>query len=140
MAITSFQGEYRFLSNFWPCNFTYAGFEWNSSEHAYQAMKKQDIEYWNQIRSKTAGGAKKLGSKVEKDASFNSNRINYMRSILVAKFYQNPDLLEKLQATAPHDLIEGNSWGDVFWGQCPIGTGSNHLGKLLMELRDTNFK
>jgi predicted NAD-dependent protein-ADP-ribosyltransferase YbiA (DUF1768 family) len=33
------------------------------------------------------------------------------------------------------ELIEGNWWGDTYWGVCN-GVGENHLGKLLMKIRD----
>jgi predicted NAD-dependent protein-ADP-ribosyltransferase YbiA (DUF1768 family) len=39
-------------------------------------------------------------------------------------------LLETKDAT----LIEGNTWGDQYWGVC-AGVGENHLGKLLMQIR-----
>jgi hypothetical protein len=39
-----------------------------------------------------------------------------------------------LLATKGHDLAEGNWWGDTFWGTCK-GTGHNHLGKILMDIR-----
>ena len=32
-------------------------------------------------------------------------------------------------------LIEGNEWGDTFWGTCD-GIGENHLGKILMRIRN----
>lgn len=32
------------------------------------------------------------------------------------------------------ELIEGNTWGDTFWGVCR-GKGENNLGKILMRLR-----
>jgi predicted NAD-dependent protein-ADP-ribosyltransferase YbiA (DUF1768 family) len=32
-------------------------------------------------------------------------------------------------------LIEENTWGDTFWGICK-GQGENHLGRLLMQIRD----
>ena len=38
-VIDSFQGEYRFLSNFWPCVVEYEGTEYPSVENAYQAAK-----------------------------------------------------------------------------------------------------
>jgi predicted NAD-dependent protein-ADP-ribosyltransferase YbiA (DUF1768 family) len=38
--------------------------------------------------------------------------------------------------TKPFELIEGNTWGDKYWGQCPIGNGRNELGKILMAIRD----
>lgn len=33
------------------------------------------------------------------------------------------------------ELIEGNYWHDTYWGVCE-GVGENHLGKLLMEIRN----
>jgi hypothetical protein len=39
-----------------------------------------------------------------------------------------------LLLTGDEELIEGNFWGDVFWGVCN-GVGKNHLGKILMEVR-----
>ena len=35
------------------------------------------------------------------------------------------------------EIVEENTWGDTFWGVCK-GVGENHLGKLLMEIRDAN--
>jgi predicted NAD-dependent protein-ADP-ribosyltransferase YbiA (DUF1768 family) len=32
-------------------------------------------------------------------------------------------------------LIEGNTWGDKFWGQVK-GEGANYLGRLLMKVRE----
>jgi predicted NAD-dependent protein-ADP-ribosyltransferase YbiA (DUF1768 family) len=39
-----------------------------------------------------------------------------------------------LLETGDAELIEGNDWGDTFWGVCG-GKGNNFLGKLLMEVR-----
>lgn len=59
-----------------------------------------------------------------------------MRSTLNAKFSQHPDLAAKLDRTGNARLVEGNTWGDVFWGvDMETGHGESHLGKLLMELR-----
>lgn len=58
-----------------------------------------------------------------------------MRIILENKF-GDYELRKKLDSTKGYELIEGNSWGDRFWGQSPLGTGKNELGKLLMSIRD----
>jgi len=34
----------------------------------------------------------------------------------------------------PSNLVEGNSWNDVWWGVCE-GEGENHLGRILMDIR-----
>ena len=40
--VTEFQGEYRFLSNFWPAQVVFEGVTYPTSEHAYQAAKTLD--------------------------------------------------------------------------------------------------
>lgn len=57
-----------------------------------------------------------------------------MADIVTAKFEQNPELAARLIATAPAELIEGNSWGDTYWGVCG-GQGENRLGLILMAVR-----
>ena len=57
-----------------------------------------------------------------------------MRTCLIEKF-SDPVLRDKLMATGNCQLIEGNTWGDRYWGVCD-GVGQNHLGRLLMEIRD----
>lgn len=49
--------------------------------------------------------------------------------------YTVPYLREKLLATGDAELVEGNTWGDRFWGVCN-GVGQNWLGRLLMQVRD----
>ena len=56
-----------------------------------------------------------------------------MRSLLLQKF-SALDMRKKLIATCQAPLVEGNHWGDIFWGVCD-GKGENNLGKLLMETR-----
>jgi len=57
-----------------------------------------------------------------------------MKDILEIKF-ADTHLREALLATAPLELIEGNTWGDTYWGVCN-GVGENKLGKILMGIRD----
>jgi predicted NAD-dependent protein-ADP-ribosyltransferase YbiA (DUF1768 family) len=57
-----------------------------------------------------------------------------MEEILRMKF-ADERLRDKLTSTAPVELVEGNWWGDTFWGVCK-GVGENHLGRLLMKIRD----
>jgi predicted NAD-dependent protein-ADP-ribosyltransferase YbiA (DUF1768 family) len=57
-----------------------------------------------------------------------------MASLLRQKF-SDPALGKKLLDTKHIYLIEGNNWGDDYWGVYE-GRGTNHLGVLLMNLRD----
>jgi ribA/ribD-fused uncharacterized protein len=139
--IDSFQGEYRFLSNFWPVNIYYDGLMYPTVEHAYQAQKT----VLKGIRQKIAnlekpGDAKRLGEELEllRKVRLEWNdefKISIMNSLLKQKFSTgNHELLQKLLATGDAELIEGNTWGDTFWGVCE-GKGENLLGKILMEIR-----
>ncbi len=60
-----------------------------------------------------------------------------MDSFLREKFSPEMILSEMLEATGDAELIEGNHWGDTFWGVCN-GVGQNNLGKLLMAIRSEN--
>tara|TARA_Y100000296_G_scaffold19348_1_gene23079 strand:+ start:3287 stop:3481 length:195 start_codon:yes stop_codon:yes gene_type:complete len=58
-----------------------------------------------------------------------------MNSLVWQKFSQNKELKENLIATAGRELIEGNTWGDTYWGVCN-GKGQNILGIILTRIRE----
>lgn len=142
MVITSFDGEHRFLSNFWVCDnwIEYNGHKWATTEQAYQAAKykDEDRDCFSLLDEDkiSPGKAKRLGQMIEIRSDWNEIKIVVMTKINEEKFAKNPDLMEKLRATKGHELIEGNTWNDTFWGQCPLGNGHNELGKILMGIRD----
>lgn len=134
VIIGKFDGEWDFLSNFYEHPVLFKGILYPSSEHAYQAAKAQSEELHEKIRrAKSPGMAKRLGQNVRTSSDWDNRRLPTMRAILDAKF-EDPELRGKLMATGEATLIEGNDWGDTFWGVCG-GKGKNHLGNLLMELR-----
>ena len=134
--IISFTGPNFFLSNFYPCEVAFEGRIYKSSEHAYMAAKTTDENIRSYIASQpTPGAAKKIGRSIQLRENWDDVRISYMRIILENKF-SDVYLRERLDSTKGYELIEGNTWGDKFWGQCPVGTGRNELGKLLMSIRD----
>jgi ribA/ribD-fused uncharacterized protein len=135
MKIDKFDGEYQFLSNFYACSVVYEGHVYPSSEHAYQAAKtlNQKARYVFTFPFMTAGMSKHLGQALELRPNWDKIKLAQMASILEAKF-DNDDLRKALIATGDAELIEGNAWGDTYWGVCN-GKGNNFLGKLLMELR-----
>lgn len=133
--ITEFQGEYRFLSNFWPCHLTYEDFDYRSVEHAYQAAKTLDPEWRKMIRETlNAGYAKTMGAKAPRRESWDDIKLEIMRDLVWRKFF-DWDLRKMLLATGDQELIEGNTWGDTFWGVCN-GVGENNLGLILMNIRE----
>lgn len=135
MTIDSFRGEYDFLSNFYSCPVEFEGQTFSNSEAAFQAAKCLDMKVREDFFNLSAGQAKRKGRKVELREDWETVKINVMRDVLKSKFTLNPELKDKLIATGDVELIEGNNWNDRFWGVCK-GKGQNHLGILLMELRN----
>lgn len=132
--IDSFSGQYRFLSNFYPADVKYEGEQYSSVEHAYQAAKTLDLSHRIIIRDcGRPGVAKKLGKHIVLRDDWNEIKLSVMGQLLWQKFHIDP-LRQLLIDTDPFELIEGNHWGDVYWGICR-GIGENNLGKLLMEIR-----
>lgn len=133
-TIALFDGEYAFLSNFYSSPITISGINFPTVEHAFQALKTIDAEERKKIAvAATPGQAKRLGRKVQLRQDWEEVKENVMYICLKAKF-DIPELREKLLATGESELIEGNWWGDTYWGVCN-GIGQNRLGQLLMRLR-----
>jgi len=133
--IDSFAGEYRFLSNFWPAPVLMYGELYPSVEHAYQAAKCKRSADRAAFRdaSLTPGQAKRLGRTVEVRDDWEAFKITAMNTLVRRKF-EFRLLADRLLATGDQELVEGNKWGDTFWGVCN-GRGENHLGKILMATR-----
>lgn len=129
-SILAFRDEYRWLSNFWPVPSL-----GSTVEHHYQAAKTDDPEWAARILTvRTPGQAKRLGQQAPVRSTWDHDRIPVMRSLLVIKFHPNTILAAQLVNTGDAQLVEGNTWGDTFWGVCN-GVGDNHLGELLMWVR-----
>jgi ribA/ribD-fused uncharacterized protein len=132
--ISEFRGEYRWLSNFQEVDIYYDGMYYPTTEHAYQASKTLNLRVRRMIaNAPTPGQARKLGQTIEMRPDWCNVRLKVMEDITRLKF-KNSDLKEKLLATEDQELVEGNTWGDMFWGVCE-GKGENHLGKILMKIR-----
>ena len=135
MKIKNFTNtEHRFLSNFYPCTITFMDITYPSVEHAFQASKTLDMEIREKIaKAPTPGKAKKMGRKVKLRFDWEDVKEVFMFLLLQKKF-AIPKLQRKLLATGDAELVEGNNWGDTYWGVCK-GIGKNRLGELLMRVR-----
>ena len=134
--IDRFQGEYRWLSNFWPCEVEFEGIIFPSVEHAYQAVKSHSMRQRMKFLKLTAGQAKRqYVLKSQLTPYWEARKTHVMWKLLKSKFLENDDLLAKLKSTKGRELIEGNTWGDTFWGQVD-GKGDNNLGKMIMMIRE----
>ena len=150
-VVPEFKGEYFFLSNFYVCNFVWRNHQYPTGEHAFQAAKGyfiqgnavQQASYFNDVmKASTPAKAKHLGRSVTIDLdTWDAMKAQYMREIIHAKFSNGEgNLVGQLLNTGAMLLVEGNDWGDKFWGRCRDEStgkivGLNTLGTLLMEER-----
>jgi N-glycosidase YbiA len=132
-TISIFNGQYRFLSNF------FVEPDGTHVEGEYQARKVLPIAYAVEKMnpSKAKGWGKKMRGKERPD--WQQVNLQIMEDLVMAKFVDHENLRELLLATRDAELAEGNNWHDEFWGVCgcPLhGNGKNHLGKILMKVRE----
>lgn len=141
-VICSFRGEYKFLSNFSGGPVVVDGVRFPSAEAAYQAQKTSDPnDIEKLIRAKNPVIAKSLGKKVSVKPGFFSgdDRIRAMMKVVRAKFAPGTEMGRLLLITGSRVLIEGNTWGDTYFGMIYKNgeiIGQNILGVCLMVQRD----
>lgn len=136
--IDSFSGEYSFMSNFYYSEVEYEGVIYPTVEHAFQSAKTSDMETKKRFLSGTPSQAKWRGKRVSLRPDWEIVKIPIMYVLVKDKFTRNAELKQKLLNTGDEELIEGNHWGDRFWGKVK-GSGRNELGKILMQVR-SEFK
>ena len=151
MIIDKFDGRWRFLSNFHPCKVERDGIVYPSNEHFYVAMKintpqwiKDPVTKQTRLyeiddareyvsRVSTPGKVKQVGRALDVRKDWDDIKYNVMLYGVRQKF-QDEVLKQMLLDTEDAELIEGNWWGDIYWGICN-GIGQNNLGKILMQVR-----
>ena len=133
--ISSFDGPNAFLSNFHTCGVEYEGILYPSAEHAYQAAKSLDPQVREQVaKASSPGVAKQVGRHIALRSDWDRLKDGIMLDILRIKFARGTFLARQLIETQGAALVEGNWWGDTYWGVCK-GSGLNKLGKILMKVR-----
>jgi ribA/ribD-fused uncharacterized protein len=94
-----------------------------------------DLEVRAEIQAAgTPGRAKRMGRKAPLREDWEEIRVSVMTDLVRQKF-SLPGLQRRLLATGDQEIVEGNTWGDVFWGVCR-GKGQNQMGKILMKIRE----
>lgn len=140
--ITDFRGVYDFLSNFYAADVEYEGATYPTIEHAFQAAKSLDYAEHRSVKAAGSPGiAKRMGRKIKRRSDWFDVSLVIMEMLVKQKFTRYPELKSKLLATGSANLIEGNNWNDRFYG-CIYDdkqnewVGENHLGKILMKIRE----
>lgn len=155
MEVTEFRGKHWFLSNFSQADVVLIDgvldeMIYPTTEHAYQAAKTLDPNVREVIAGMAEpGAAKREGKRLRLRPDWDQVKLGYMKYLLEQKFGLQPNPVDEpglperrgrmLLETGEAELIEGNTWGDTYWGcvRGPDGCwiGSNHLGQLLMTIR-----
>lgn len=135
--INHFRKEYSWLSNFQKVKITHKGITYPSVENFYVAMKTNDTKIREDISKMTPSEAKLKGRKLDLRKDWEKVKIDVMTWGLCEKFKQEP-FKTKLLNTGDENIVEGNYFGDTFWGvdlkQNP-NVGENYLGRILMNIR-----
>lgn len=141
-TINEFKGQYAFLSNFFqspvdmvPPFPSLTPFRYATAEHAYQAGKAVTREDHDRVAGAASpGDAKRIGRRITARPDWDTHRVAVMTKVVEAKFAYGTELAARLVSTGEAELVEGNYWGDEFWGVCK-GRGQNMLGTILMAHR-----
>jgi N-glycosidase YbiA len=132
---------YGCFSNFSPHPIQIQGTYWSTVEHYYQAQKfvgSIDAVIIPLIHNAgTPEEAAALGrcSSRQIRADWNLVKTQVMREAVLKKFLTHAEIRDILLDTGDETLVE-NSPNDYFWGCGVNQTGENHLGKVLMSVRE----
>lgn len=150
--INQFKNENGFLSNFFapknpitldPIDFLEMGFGTPTAPtvvHLYNACKTHDDKAVTAIlNAKTPQEAQQKGNQAPLIPQWDELRTTVMMLCVRSKFSPttNPELVDQLLSTGTQNLVDGDTRGDTFWGvDLNTGYGENHLGRILMRVRD----
>jgi N-glycosidase YbiA len=132
---------YGCFSNFSPHSIDLAGENWATVEHYYQAQKFLGTKFEDlMVQIQTAPTpeiAAQIGRKLEHqphpDWEYRKREVMYRA--VSQKFTTHLSIQQILIETENAEIIE-DSPGDYFWGCGIEGNGANHLGRILMQVRD----
>jgi len=110
---------------------------WPTTEHYFQAQKFLDMALQLKIR---AAKSPMIAARMGRNRSWplrpdwDDAKDDIMRTAIRAKVMQHADVRETLLATGDAEIVEHTS-NDRYWGDGGDGSGSNMLGRILMEVR-----
>lgn len=131
--ISEFRGKYYFLSNFYSSPVYYRGMTFQNAEAAFHSQK--DLARAAEFTRLNPSEAKRLGRRVRLRCDWEDVKDGIMFEVVMAKFGGSQTLTDALLATGNKKLVEGNTWGDRYWGVCD-GRGLNKLGDILERVRE----
>ena len=132
------EGELGYLANYSNYGFTVDGVYYPTAEHFYQASKFDNPEIIQKILScKTAREAASVGRdrNNKRIDHFKDIKLDKMYQAVYEKFQQNPDIRKKLIETGDEEIREMTDQ-ESYWGVGPQLDGENHMGEILMRVRE----
>lgn len=126
-----------FLTNFFMgAPITIKNTVYKTPEHYYQSEKFTDpVIKQRIINTGSADLAAQVANQNKSLIIPHFDKLAVMKEALWAKFTQYKDLGQALIDTGDRQLVEHNIQ-DEYWADGGDGSGYNHFGKLLMEIRD----
>jgi N-glycosidase YbiA len=134
---------YGHFSNFSPHAIELDGQHWPTVEHYYQAQKFLGSEMEYLIPKVRSAPTPELAAAIGREphhfpsTDWPQRKLAVMEKALCQKFTAHLDLLQFLLDTGTAIIIE-DSPVDYFWGCGLDRSGSNHLGRILMQIRTEN--
>jgi ribA/ribD-fused uncharacterized protein len=147
IEFTKVELPYGWLGNMYGSPIQHLGVVWRTSEALFQALRFDDPEIRELIRSEKSPMSAKMRAKKFKDRMvvepMSDQDLANMRLVVYLKFDQNLVLKRKLLITGDHIILENigsrNGERHLFWGMKKVNgewIGNNMMGRILMELRD----
>ena len=137
--ITSFTGDFAFLSPDFQCQVMLAGDAnvYPSFEHALQASKTTDENVRSQLRDiADVRELKRMAGKLcGVSDSWKEKSVQVAEQLIRDKFFRNKDLTALLMKTEHRTIQYVNDFKDMFWGMTPDKKGQNKLGKAIEAVR-----
>jgi len=131
---------YGCFSNFSPHGIDLQGIHWTTVEHYYQAQKFVEtadaalIPVIHAVQTPEQAAALGRDRTRQVRSDWEQVKTEVMREAVLKKFLTHPDIQAILISTGDQLIME-NSPTDYFWGCGRDKTGNNHLGKILMSVR-----
>ncbi len=132
---------YGCFSNFSPHGIHLGGQDWQTVEHYYQAHKFWGTAHADLMCQIQHAPTPEAAAKLGRDRAiaccrpdWSIAKIEVMREAVYTKFLTHLDIQAVLLATENEAIVE-DSPTDYFWGCGAQKTGQNHLGEILMSVR-----
>lgn len=129
------------FSNFSPHAIYINGQHWQTVEHYYQAQKFVNTKDQDAIQLIWAANTPEYAAALGRDRTrqirpdWELVNLSIMREAVLTKFLTHLDIQKILLSTGDQIIIE-DSPTDYYWGCGLEKNGQNHLGKILVSVRE----